>query len=460
MTKKVSVPSMTEMLQTHMVKELLADYPRELVVDCFRKVTAASRKQQLESGDKAKTLDCLLSEAKKMIAKAYQPTLKKVVNATGTILHTNLGRSKLPSDLKEQLLNVAFHFTNVEYDLETGQRGSRYEHLEKLLITLTGAEAALVVNNNAAAVLLSLSALASGKEVIVSRGELVEIGGSFRIPEIMKLSGCDLKEVGTTNKTYASDYERAIDEEQTGLLMKVHRSNFTISGFTESISLKELKTVADAAELPLIYDMGSGTLIELDKYGLRKEETVSGALRDGADIVTFSGDKLLGGPQAGIIVGKKEFIDQMKQHQLTRALRIDKLTIAMLEGTLRQYLDEEKAIQTIPALHMLTVSESVLKEKAETLFNSLSHLNEADITLTRGKSQVGGGSMPEQELSTWIVSVKPKKISVTEFAFRLRQGESPVIGRIHSDRYLLDVRTIEKEEIELISEKVTEILAF
>lgn len=460
MIKKVFVPSITEMLQAPMGKELLADYPRELVVDCFREVTAVSRNEQLENKAEAKTLDCLLSEAKQLIVKDYQPTLKKVINATGTILHTNLGRSKLTADLKEQLLDAAFHFTNVEYDLETGQRGSRYEHLEKLLMTLTGAEGALVVNNNAAAVLLSLSALASGKEVVVSRGELVEIGGSFRIPEIMKLSGCQLKEVGTTNKTYGSDYEQAIDDEQTGLLMKVHRSNFTISGFSASVSLKELKAIASAAGLPLIYDMGSGTLVQLEKYGLRKEETVGDALSDGADIVTFSGDKLLGGPQAGIIVGKKEYIDQMKRHQLTRALRIDKLTIAMLEGTLRQYLDEEKAIQTIPSLRMLTVSESLLKERAEKLFSSLSLLEEVDVTLIRGKSQVGGGSMPEQELPTWIVSVNPQKIGVTEFAFRLRQGEMPVIGRIQSDKYLLDVRTIEEGEGELICEKIKESLAF
>lgn len=459
MKKKIVVPSITEMLQADLAEDLLLNYPRNLVVEHFRKAADISRHQQLTEEAEPKTVSELINEAKRTIEAAYQPTLVRVINATGTVLHTNLGRARLSSKLREELVDIACNYVNVEYTLETGQRGSRYDHLEQTLTKLTGAEAALVVNNNAAAVLLSLTTLAQGKEVIVSRGELVEIGGSFRIPEIMTLGGCLLKEVGTTNKTHRFDYERAIDEDETALLLKVHRSNFSIVGFSESVSLKELKEIGQEAGLPVMYDMGSGSLLSLQQHGLPEEETVQDALAAGADIVTFSGDKLLGGPQAGVIVGKKEYIERMKRHQLTRALRVDKLTIAALEGTLRQYFDEEQAIANIPTLQMLAVSDDVLKAKAETLCRLLSQHDSLAVRLEQGTSKVGGGSMPELELPTWLVSVSPKQMSVTDFVTELRHGKTPVIARTKFDLCLFDVRTITEDELSIVADEVAAVLS-
>lgn len=458
MKRKVIVTAINDLLQTPEGLELLADFPRTLVIAHLRKITEESRSKQLLEGAIPKTNQEILNEARVKLVNDHQPTLKKVINGTGTILHTNLGRSNLAPCIKEELFHVAFGFSNVEYVLETGERGSRYAHLEKLLQKLTGAEAALVVNNNAAAVLLTLSALAKGKEVVVSRGELVEIGGSFRIPEIMELSGCHLKEIGTTNKTHKKDYLQATEEEFDGLILKVHTSNYSIKGFTAEVDLKDLKEIASTRNIPLVYDMGSGVLTSLGNYGVETGYTVKEVLSTGVDIVTFSGDKLLGGPQAGIIVGKKEYIEKMKEHQLTRALRIDKMTIAALEGTLRLYLDETKAISSIPTLNMLTLSKEELHRKAICLMKSLFRLEGLQVKLIEGISQVGGGSMPDVELSSWLLALEPEKLSTTSFVEALRKASIPIILRIKKEQCLLDIRTVNETDFPIVINMIRETL--
>jgi L-seryl-tRNA(Ser) seleniumtransferase len=356
---------------------------------------------------------------------------------------------------KEVLKNihlVAQGYSNLEFDLQSGERGSRYTHVEELLCKISGAEAALVVNNNAAAILLALNTLAEGKEVVVSRGELVEIGGSFRLPDVMKKSGANLKEVGTTNRTHLHDYEQAINE-KTALLLKVHTSNFRILGFTAEVSLKDLVKLGRTKGLPVMQDLGSGCLLDLSRYGLPQEPTVQEALRAGADLVTFSGDKLLGGPQGGIILGQKKYVDLIKKNPLNRAVRIDKLTLAGLEATLRTYLDHEKALTQIPVLKMLTYSESELKKRAKRLQRAITQelSSLCQVQIKNETSPVGGGSLPLQHLPTWVIALRPLQISVSEMEKRLREQEPPIIARIQEDTILLDMRTIdEKEEKDLL----------
>ncbi|MFQ9067539.1 MAG: L-seryl-tRNA(Sec) selenium transferase [Romboutsia timonensis] len=339
--------------------------------------------------------------------------------------------------------------------MDKGQ-DSRYTHLTDT--RTINCEDVLVVNNNAAAVLLVLSTLAKSKEAIVSRGELVEVGGSFRIPSIMELSGAKLVDVGATNKTHLNDYEEAINEE-TGVLMKVHTSNYKILGFTESVEIRELKKLGEKYNLPVIEDLGSGVFIDLSKYGLSYEPTVLDSLKNGADIVTFSGDKMLGGPQAGIIVGKKEYIDKMKKNQLTRALRVDKLTICALEATLRMYLDEEKAIKEIPTLRMLTYKISELEEKSKCLYDKIIDKNiDANVFIEDGLSQVGGGSMPLETIKTKVVAITPKNMSVSSLEKKLRLSNSHIIARIYDNKYILDVRTIFEEEFEIIANELKKVL--
>ena len=348
------------------------------------------------------------------------------------------------------MIDIAFGYSNLEYNLENGKRGSRYDHLVQIIKRLTGAEDALIVNNNAAAVLLVLNTIAKDGEVIVSRGELVEVGGSFRISSIMELGSGKLVEVGSTNKTHIEDYKSGFSEE-TKAIMKVHTSNYRILGFTESVGIEELKQQEEFKNIPIIEDLGSGVFVDLSKYGLTYEPTVIDSLKKGADIVTFSGDKMLGGPQAGIIVGKKEYIEKMKKNQLTRALRVDKMKIAALEATLRMYLDEEEAIRNIPTLKMITCSLKELDEKAGILLNKIQELNiDADIQKEKNVSQVGGGSMPLEKLDTYTVTIKPNKFSVSYLEKRLRKSDAHIIGRINEDKYILDVRTIEENEFDLI----------
>lgn len=385
--------------------------------------------------------------------------LTQVVNATGTILHTNLGRSILSDQVRDHLLAAACSYSNLEYDLEEGQRGSRYSHLNKILQVLTGAEDVLIVNNNAAAVFLVLNTLAKDREVVISRGELVEIGGFFRIPEVIQQSGGIIREVGTTNKTHLEDYRQVI-QEATGAIMKVHTSNYRIIGFTENVETEALSSLAKEKNIPLINDLGSGLFINMERFGLPYEPTVGEALAQGCDVVTFSGDKLLGGPQAGIIVGKKRYIEQMKKNQLLRALRVDKMTLAALEATLHLYIDDETAVRHIPVLSMLALTEEECRQKAEALAALLKTMSEQEqalnmvIEIVQEHDVVGGGSYPEYMLPGYAVALRSDSLSAAEIEEGLRRYITPVISRVHRDQVLLAVRTIRAEEFSIIAEAV------
>jgi len=389
---------------------------------------------------------------KKRLQEKMMPNFRRVINATGVVIHTNLGRSILPASASEALVQAGTRYSNLEFDLGTGKRGSRYSLVEKLLCDLTGAEAALVVNNNAAAVLLVLDTFAKGKEVIVSRGQLVEIGGSFRIPEVMAKSGAELVEVGATNRTHLKDYETNINK-NTAMLLKVHASNFMMAGFTKEVPAEELVELASRHNLLVMDDLGSGCLIKMSKYGLRKEPTVQETVKTGIDVVTFSGDKLLGGPQAGIIVGKKKIIDRIKSNQLNRALRIDKFTLAALETVLRFYYDHESAVANIPTLAMLTAPPEVMEERAKKLAGKIKKnlAEKCSVTVLTTGSRVGGGAMPEEDLESRAVVLEPYDRSVNRLEKDLRTNILPIIGRIEEDRYLLDMRTVADDEIPLIA---------
>ena len=379
------------------------------------------------------------------LLKMQSPGLKKVLNGTGTILHTNLGRAPIGKEAASRVLETVSGYCNLEYDLEDGCRGERCGQIENILCEITGAEAAVAVNNNAAALLLILCTLAQGGEVIVSRGELVEIGGQFRIPDVMKQSGAGLVEVGTTNRTRLSDYETAVTE-TTKAILKVHTSNYRIIGFTEEASIEQLAPLREKYGIPLVEDLGSGALLDLTKYGLPGEPNVQDALRRGADIVCFSGDKLLGGPQAGIIAGKKEYIEKMRSNPLFRALRIDKITAAFLETILLEYRSMERALVRIPTLRMLTQNEKEIAEDAAELKILLEQAAfDAEIALYPCRSKVGGGALPVTELSSMAVGIRPSKISAETLSRRLRRLPIPVVTRIEDENVLVDARTFEME---------------
>lgn len=453
------LPSVDEVLSKDEIKNTLNFYPRSIVLETIREVIELNRRKIINSDKYLDiNIESIINNVIDKVKLKYSLSLKKVINGTGIVIHTNLGRSLVSEQIKDDLFYIATRYSNLEYDIENGERGSRYTHLTDIIKRLTGAEDVLVVNNNASAVLLSLNTLAKEKEVIVSRGELVEVGGSFRIPSIMELSGAKLNEVGSTNKTHLKDYEESINE-NTGAIMKVHTSNYKILGFTESVEVDKLSNLSKKYNVPLIEDLGSGVFIDLSKYGLSYEPTVLDSLKNGADIVTFSGDKLLGGVQAGIIVGKKEYIQKMKKNQLTRALRVDKLTICALEATLRMYLDEENAIKNIPTLRMLTYSIQELEKKAVGLYDKIKDLKDFDIKISDSKSQVGGGSMPLEFIDSKVIEIIPKKISVSSLEKKLRLSKSHIIGRIKDEKYILDVRTIFEDEFDLIYEELKRCLS-
>jgi len=371
------------------------------------------------------------------------------------VVHTNLGRSLLASDAVENIVSIAGKYSNLEFNLESGTRGSRYDIVEELLCEISGAESAMVVNNNAGAVLLCLDTIAKEKKAIVSRGELVEIGGSFRIPDVMLKSGAILKEIGTTNRTHLKDYVNAI-ENDTGLLLKVHTSNYSLVGFTANVSLKELVGLGEKYHIPVMEDLGSGTFIDFSKYGLQKEPTVQESVDSGADVITFSGDKLLGGPQAGIIVGKKEFLDNIKKNPLTRALRIDKLTLAALESTLSLYRDPETAIHRIPTLNMLLCPLAQIQKKVKRLEKMLKNLNVQDmsISVVDLSSKAGGGSLPLLNLPSKGIEVTIQKMTANAIEKHMRSNMPPVIGRIENDAFIMDLRTVQDDELELIASAI------
>lgn len=441
-----SIPKVDVLLEDEAIRRAIEEYGRENVMEIIREEMDALR-AFIGICDNEETalekIESLSEQILKQVEKANTPNMRMVINGTGTILHTNLGRAPISQEHMAKLANIVTGYSNLEYNLEAGRRGERYSHFENLLCKLTGAEAAMAVNNNAAAVMLILSSMAKGGEVIVSRGELVEIGGKFRIPDVMEQSGATLVEVGTTNKTHYPDYEEVITEE-TKALLKVHTSNYRIVGFTDTVTVADLSPLAKEHDLPLIEDLGSGVLIDLSKYGLTYEPTVQDSLKNGADVVCFSGDKLLGGPQAGIIVGKKKYIDMMKKNQLTRALRIDKFTATALELVLQEYLSEEKAVQNIPTLRMINEKKEEVEQRAKTLRRMLRNAKlAADFGLENCESQIGGGSLPLERIPSVAVTIKPHNISVPKLEEEMRHLEVPIIPRTANDTIYLDVRTIE-----------------
>lgn len=449
-----TIPKVDELLQLPRIAALRETLAPVLVTELVRQRLDALRGEILAGAcGEIPEAETLCTEICRAAQAAALPSLRPVINATGVVLHTNLGRACLSEAAAQAASAAALHYSTLEYDLAAGARGSRYAHVEDILCRVTGAEAAMVVNNNAAAVLLILSTVGKGGEVITSRGELVEIGGSFRIPEIMEQCGCCLREVGATNKTHLRDYEAAVCPE-TRALLKVHTSNFKILGFTEAVPLPALVELGRKTGLPVIEDLGSGSLCELERYGIHGEPTVQDSVRAGVDIISFSGDKLLGGPQAGLIIGSRRWIEALKKHPLTRAMRVDKMTLAALEATLRSYLDLHRAETEIPTLRMLAATPEQLREKAERLCALLQQGGTAAEVIPES-DQVGGGSVPTQLLPTFAVAVQPAGCTVDGLEARLRGLERPIIGRIAKERYLLDVRTLAEAELAYLAEQVT-----
>ena len=456
-----NIPSVSSLLETPEISEFCSSYPRSLVVSTIREVLDKLREAIGRSGTSDTDISppAILSLVKERLLERGKVPIRRVINATGVLVHTGLGRAPLASEALEAVKDIAEGYCSLEVDLLTGKRSSRGDHVESLAVALTGAEAAMVVNNNAAAVLLALDTLARGKEVIISRSQLVEIGGSFRMPEVMAKSGAIMVEVGTTNRTYISDYRKAITL-NTALILKVHSSNFRIIGFTASPELEELARMAREFEIPVMYDVGSGALFNLETYGLPYEPTVEESVRAGTDIITFSTDKLLGGPQGGLVVGKKRFIDMMKRNPLARALRIDKLTIAALEATLRLYTDKAEIAKHLPILKMLTRPLEDIEKESRRFIKELSRRSDGRITATLedGFSAVGGGSLPGEEVPTKLVSLSTGKPSAQELSDELRQNNPPIFGRIENDRLLLDLRTVsDKADVEAILSAVLRI---
>ena len=400
-------------------------------------------------------LPCSLDEWNEVfvvaIEKKNSPNLRRVINGTGVVIHTNLGRSLLGQKSIQALQTAGAHYTNLEFDISTGKRGSRYSLVEEIICDLTGAEAAIVVNNNAAAVLLALNTLSFQKETIVSRGQLVEIGGSFRIPDVMERSGAKMIEVGATNRTHLFDYENVIDE-NTALLLKVHTSNFRVIGFTSEVSAAELVALGTKHTIPVMEDLGSGSLIDLSSWGLPKEPTVQEIVKVGVDVVTFSGDKLLGGPQAGIIVGKKDIIARIKSNPMNRALRIDKFTLASLETVLREYYDIRQALKSVPTLYMLTCESESIKKKGQRIIRRLGGATKLKnyIKLQPTVSRVGGGAMPEHGLDSWALTLQPVNIGASALERWFRSLSVPLILRIEDNQMIVDLRTILEEDIPLL----------
>ena len=447
-----ALPKVDEAIQ--MVRAVEQHVPEFLLKRVVQKCIETERQAILSgsvtsSKDSASWIDSFVRTVKKKMA----PNLRRMINGTGVVIHTNMGRSLLSTRAAEALTETATFYSNLEFNLETGKRGSRYSLVEDIICELTGAEAAIVVNNNAAAVFLSLDTLARNTEVIVSRGQLVEIGGSFRIPDVMARSGADLVEVGATNRTHLYDYENAITEE-TSMLLRVHTSNFRIIGFTSEVSPLEMVGLAKEKGLLTMEDLGSGSLIDLSRYGFPQEPTVQELVKAGVDLITFSGDKLLGGPQAGIIVGNRDVIDRIKKNPLNRAFRIDKFTLSSLEVILRYYYDTNMALEEVPTLRMLTTSQEDLKKRAQRLHRRLRvKIKEGCTTkVVATVSRVGGGACPEFDIPSWAVQFTPHYKKLSDIERQLRECKVPIVGRIENEKFIIDVRTIQDVEIPLLSE--------
>jgi L-seryl-tRNA(Ser) seleniumtransferase len=460
------LPSVAALLDAPPARRALEVHPRAWVVDAAQAAIADVREALSRDGDEGRERADLLGDAlagfAAHLARLTTPGFRRVINATGVVVHTNLGRSPIAASVMRHVAALASSYGNLEYDLAAGERGSRHALVTGLLTRLTGAEAACVVNNNAAAVFLALAALAAGREVVVSRGQLVEIGGSFRIPEILAASGARLVEVGTTNKTHARDYEAATGPD-TALLLKVHSSNFRILGFTAEVALPDLVAIGRRCEVPVMEDLGSGCFVPPADLGLGAEPTVQDAVAAGADLVTFSGDKMLGGPQAGIVVGRADLVARIRTHPLMRMVRPDKMTLAALEGTLRQYADPERALAEVPTLAMLRRTREELDAAARALVDAIGAAASAadlggrlEVTVRDGFSRVGGGAMPLADLPTRLVAVRDAARSADALARAMRAGDPPVVGRIEDDRFLIDPRTLRPGEDTEVAARLVE----
>ncbi len=498
-----TIPSISKLLESSEISQLTNFYPRQLVVNTLREILENIRQsitdkanisydnqseitslnslisslckdgigginepeqEEISEGKKGNERDIVQSQTVELSPKKLSqlvlriihqklPGIEYAVNATGIILHTGLGRAPLAEEAKVHIQNAVKGFCTLEIEKFSGKRGVRYHSIERLICMITGAESALVVNNNAAAVLLALDTLARGKEAIISRSQLVEIGGSFRMPDIMSKGGVTLVGVGTTNKTYLSDYKNAITD-RTGLILKVHQSNFKIVGFTGTVSLKDLVSLGQMYNIPVMYDLGSGALIDLEKFGLHHEPTVQESIRAGVDVVMFSTDKLLGGPQGGIIAGKKKWIDLLKKNPLTRAFRVGKMTVAALEATLRLYLEEDLALKKVPVLQMLLMPIEVINERCKRLIDKISPEAKTffEASIIDGVSEMGGGALPGEGIPTRLVSIFSKKVSAEELTSRLRRNTPPIFARIKDNHTLLDMRTVYYDaEIDIIT---------
>ncbi|WP_420263734.1 L-seryl-tRNA(Sec) selenium transferase [Candidatus Magnetominusculus dajiuhuensis] len=446
-----NIPSIDSLLKIPKAIKWLKEYPRNLVLKALRDAVDTKRTEILSGESQTVTVTSLISIAKDRLSAHTSFSLRPVINATGIVIHTNLGRAPLCKSAIENTALVASGYSTLEYDLKTGKRGKRYVHIQGILRDLTAAEDAFVVNNNAAAVFLCLIALAKGREVIISRGELVEIGGSFRIPDIMAHTGAVLKEIGTTNKTHLYDYERAITE-NTAVILKVHRSNFQITGFTEEVGIEEIAAVAKRAGIPVMYDLGSGCLADLLPYRMHDEPVVGNIVKKGVDIITFSADKLLGGPQCGVIVGRKDLIEAVRTHPLARMVRVDKFAISALEATLMEYVDADKSFKNIPVLRMLTEDIKEIKKRAVRLAAGIKGQTSGslEVAMIKDSSYAGGGSLPGHEFATYAVTLRPKGQTVNELEARLRSSNPPVIARIRGDMLVLDARTVNDKEVKAI----------
>jgi L-seryl-tRNA(Ser) seleniumtransferase len=458
------LPQVDDLLRHPELATAVGVLPRLLAASVVRRILAAARQtinaDPLEALPPQLDAAALRHQLREALLASAKPMLRRVVNATGVVIHTNLGRSPLGEACLASLLEVASRYNTLEYDLARGARGSRQDHLEGLLQELTGADGVLVVNNNAAAVLLALNTLAAGREVVISRGQLVEIGGSFRMPEIMAASGAILREVGTTNKTYLKDFEKAITSE-TAVILKVHPSNFRIMGFTHEVTLTEMVDLGRRYGLKVVEDLGSGCLVDLSRYGLEREPTVQETLKAGADLVLFSGDKLLGGPQAGLILGHRDVVEALRKNPLTRALRPDKMTLTALEATLRLYLDEPRALAEIPTLRMLTRPVAELDRQARALARRLRRRfgGLLRVTVVESEGRAGGGALPQAPLPSRALAITVPPLAPQELEARLRQAGTPVIGRVEHGVVLLDLRTMLPGDQEVLMATLEEVLA-
>jgi L-seryl-tRNA(Ser) seleniumtransferase len=453
------LPSVDEILKSGQGAEWLNTYPRKYVLLAIREAIDLRRKEIIEGLAVDLSEEVMGADIERIIERLCSFSLKPLINATGVVIHTNLGRSTLSEKALENIRIVSENYSNLEYDIEKGKRGKRYTHIKRILREITGAEDALIVNNNAAAVLLCLNTFSKGREVIVSRGELVEIGGSFRMPDVMTASGALLREVGTTNKTHLYDYEKAINE-STSLILKIHKSNYRIIGFTDEVSVEDLVNIGRQHQIPVMFDLGSGCLIDLKPFGIHDEPSVKDIVKTGIDLTTFSGDKLLGGPQGGVIVGKREYIERLQKNPMTRAMRIDKLTLAGFEATLMEYGDEEKAVEHIPTLRMLLQKPEEIQRRANKIAKRLkAEIKDAHICVMADSSRAGGGSLPEVALPTYVAAVKSEAVSVNDLEERLRKGNPPIITRIKDDSLIIDARTVRDKDFEVLVKRIKSALS-